>query len=79
MKKFYSKKLTGIFSVFVLGLSVMLSGCGSEEEQAPPPQKVAVKAIKLSRQDVPINYASPGQLKETEEVAVHSKLSGTVM
>lgn len=56
----------------------MLTGCG--EEQAPPPtQKVAVKAIKLSKQDVPIKYEYPGQLKGTEEVEVHSRLSGSIV
>ena len=57
----------------------MLTGCGGEEEQAPPPQTVAVKAMKISRQDVPITYDYPGQLKEAEEVEVHSRLSGSVV
>lgn len=56
----------------------MLTGCG-EEPQAPPPQKISVKAMKISRQDVPITYEYPGQLKEAEEVEVHSRLSGSIM
>lgn len=62
----------------ILGLSVMFTGC-SDEEQALPPQKVAVKAMKISKQDVPIKYEYPGQLKGAEEVEVHSRLSGSVM
>lgn len=72
------KKLAVTLSAFVIGVSVMLSGCG-EEEQAPPPEKVPVKAIKLSRQDVPIKYEYPGQLKGTQDVEVHSRLSGSIM
>ncbi len=79
MKKMYSKKLAGLLTVFILGLSVIFAGCGEEEEQAPPPQKIAVKAMKLSRQDVPITYEYPGQLKEAEEVEVHSRLSGSII
>lgn len=56
----------------------MLTGC-SEEEEVMLPQKVAVKAMKLSKQDVPIKYEYPGQLKGAEEVEVHSRLSGSVM
>ncbi|MBR6012304.1 MAG: efflux RND transporter periplasmic adaptor subunit [Selenomonadaceae bacterium] len=55
----------------------MLTGCG--EEQAPPPPKIPVKAIKISKQDVPVKYEYPGQLKGTEEVEVHSRLSGSVV
>lgn len=78
MKATYSKHLAGILSIFILGLSTMLTGCG-EEEQAPPPQKIPVKAMKVLRQDVPITYEYPGQLKEAEEVEVHSRLSGSIM
>ena len=79
MRTAYSKKLASVLSVFILGLSVMLTGCGEEEEQAPLPEKVPVKAMKVLKQDVPIKYEYPGQLKGAEEVEVHSRLSGSVM
>lgn len=78
MDTVYPRKLAGVLSVFILGLSFMLTGCG-EEEQALPPQKVAVKAIKVSKQDVPIKYEYPGQLKGVEDVEVHSRISGNVI
>lgn len=73
------RKLASVLSIFIIGLSVMLAGCGEEEQAPPPPQKVAVKAIKVLKQDVPINYEYPGQLKGTEEVEVHSRLSGNII
>lgn len=78
MEKVHSWKLARFLSVFILGLSVLLTGCG-EEEQAPPPQKVAVKAMKVSKQNVPIKYEYPGQFKSYEEVEIHSRISGSVM
>lgn len=66
------------FFIFILVMSIMLSGCG-EEEQAEQPQIVAVKAIKVSRQDVPIKYEYPGQLLGVQDVEVHSRLSGSIM
>lgn len=78
MRTDYSRKLASVLSVFIFGLCVTLAGCG-EEEQAPPPQKIAVKAMKVLKQDVPIKYEYPGQLKGTEEVEIHSRLSGSVM
>ena len=55
-----------------------MGGCG-EEEPAEPPEIVSVKAIKVSRQDVPIKYEYPGQLKGIQDVEVHSRLSGSIM
>lgn len=78
MKTIHSRQLTGLLTFFIFGLGIMLTGC-EQEEQAPPPQKVAVKAMKVLKQDVPIKYEYPGQLKGTEEVEVHSRLSGSVM
>ena len=72
------RRLSALLSVLILGASIIFSGCG-EEEQAPPPQKTAVKAIKLSRQDVTVKYEYPGQLKGVQDVEVHSRLSGSIM
>lgn len=79
MKKTYSKKLAGILSALLIGSSLMLTGCGGDEERAELPQKVAVKAMKVLKQDVPIKYEYPGQLKGTEEVEVHARLSGSII
>ncbi len=79
MKNSHSKKLTGIISLFIFALSAMLTGCGEEEQAQGPMPKIAVKAMKVLKQDVPIKYEFPGQLKGTQEVEVHSRLSGSVM
>ena len=78
MKNSHFKKFAGIISLFIFAVSTMLTGCGDETEESPP-QKVAVKAMKVVKQDVPVKYEYPGQLKGVEEVAVHSRLSGSVM
>lgn len=72
------KKLTGIFCAFILGLGMLMTGCG-EEPEAPPPEKIPVKAMKVLRQDAPISYAYPGQLQDTKEVKVYSRISGSVI
>lgn len=79
MKNSHSKKLAGIISLFIFALSAMLTGCGEEEQAQGPMPKIAVKAMKVLKQDVPIKYEFPGQLKGTQEVEVHSRLSGSVM
>ncbi len=43
------------------------------------PQKTAVKAMKVIKQDAPITYGYPGQLKGTEDVEVHSRISGNIV
>lgn len=69
------------FLATICAATLLFTGCGGEEtaEQAPLQQKVAIKAMKISRQDVPIVYEYPGQLKEAEAVEVHSRLSGSVI
>lgn len=66
------------FFAFILVVSIIFAGCG-EEEQELPPQKAAVKAMKLSRQDVTVKYEYPGQLQGIQDVEVHSRLSGSIM
>lgn len=75
----YPKKICSVLSALIISASVMLTGCGEEEDQEPMPQSVAVKAMKISKQDVPLIYEYPGQLKGAKEVAVHSRLSGSVV
>ena len=66
------------FFAFILVVSIIFTGCG-EDEQELPPQKIAVKAMKISRQDVTVKYEYPGQLKGIQDVEVHSRLSGSIM
>lgn len=72
------RKLLALLSVVILGVSLIFAGCG-EEEQEMMPQKAAVKAMKLSKQDVTVKYEYPGQLKGVQDVEVHSRLSGSIM
>ena len=58
-------------------VSMLLTGCGSEEQ--PEVGKTPVKAMKVLRQDTPISYGFPGHLQGREEVQVHSRVSGSVM
>ena len=74
----YPRKLSSILSALVIGASIMLTGCGEEEVQEQP-QRAPVKAMKVLKQDVPLVFEYPGQLKGAKEVAVHSRLSGSVV
>ena len=54
-------------------VSVLLTGCGSEE--MPAAGKTQVKVMKVLRQDTPVSYGYPGHLQGREEVQVHSRVS----
>lgn len=77
MTGFFGKKSAAVLCTLSLVASVLLAGCGQEEQEAP--KKVAVKAMKPLKQDVPITYGYPGQLKSSDEVEVHSRISGSIM
>lgn len=74
---FYGKKAGAILSSLVLATSMLFAGCGGDDEQAA--HKIEVKAMKVLCQDAPISYSYPGQLKGTDDVEVHSRVSGSVM
>lgn len=71
------KKYTAALCTLAMIMNVLLTGCGGEQEA--PKQKVAVKAMKVLKQDVQISYSYPGQLRGTDEVEVHSRISGSIM
>lgn len=73
----YGKKSVALLSSLMLAASLFLSGCGGE--QAEETGKTAVKAMKIVRQDAPVDYSYPGQLKGTDEVQVHARVSGSIV
>ncbi|ORT99176.1 RND efflux system, membrane fusion protein CmeA [Anaerovibrio sp. JC8] len=77
MTGFYGKKAGAIIGTLVLATSILFAGCGGNEQAAS--QKVPVKAMKVLQQDAPVSYSYPGQLKGTDDVEVHSRVSGSVM
>ncbi len=77
MTGFYGKKMGALVSALVLATSIMLAGCGSETQETA--QKVPVKAMKVIQQDAPLTYSYPGHLKGTDDVEVHSRVSGSIM
>lgn len=74
----FGKKSVAALCALTMAASVLLAGCGQEEQEGAA-KKVAVKAMNPLKQDVPINYGYPGQLKSLNEVEVHSRISGSIM
>ena len=74
----FGKKSVAALCALTMAASVLLAGCG-QDEQAGAPKKVAVKAMNPLKQNVAINYGYPGQLKSLDEVEVHSRISGSIM
>ncbi|WP_296770811.1 efflux RND transporter periplasmic adaptor subunit [Selenomonas sp.] len=77
MTGFWERKAGAIIGTFILGASILLTGCGSQEQMEQT--KTAVKAMKIMQQDAPVSYGYPGQLKGMDEVAVHSRISGNIV
>lgn len=77
MTGFYGKKAGAVLGALVLATGILFAGCGGEQQQAA--QKVPVKAMKVLQQDAPISYSYPGHLKGTDDVEVHSRVSGSIM
>ena len=73
----YGKKSVALVTSLMLAASLFLTGCG--DEQAAEKGKTAVKAMKIVRQDAPVGYSFPGQLKGTEEVLVYARVSGSIV
>ena len=73
----FGKKSVAALCALTMAVGVLLTGCGQETQEAP--KKTAVKAMKVFKQDVPITYGYPGQLKSLNEVEVHSRISGSIM
>lgn len=77
MTSLLNKKTGIILSSLIFTIGILLTGCGSEQQQAAG--KVAVKAMKIEKQNAPVSYWYPGQLKGTDDVEVHSRVSGSIM
>lgn len=65
------------FALAFIATCVALTGCGGNK-QGGASQKVAVKAMKVQEQSVPVVYGFPGQLQSVNEVQIRPKISGTV-
>ena len=74
-----SKAKVTAAAIFVAS-SILLSGCGGQDEQkqAQAP-KAQVKAMKVIQRDTPLASEYAGHLVGTEEVKVQSKVSGNVV
>lgn len=70
------KKQFGAAAIFALSC-LLLAGCGDEEKEAAG--KIPVKVMKVVKQDTPLSYGAPGQLRGTDEVEVHSRVSGSIV
>lgn len=73
----WGKKSAVLLGVAIMAASLILTGCGGEESAQSG--KTAVKAMKVMKQDTPVSYAYPGQLKGTDEVQIHSRVSGSIV
>ncbi|WP_156945577.1 efflux RND transporter periplasmic adaptor subunit [Anaerovibrio sp. RM50] len=74
---FKGKKAGAVISALALLTSMIFAGCGGDNQQAAG--KTPVKAMKVLQQDTNVSYSYPGQLKGTDDVEVHSRVSGSIM
>ena len=70
-----------IFSAIILAFTLILSGCGGEEEPEMSLEDfpTRVKAIKVLTTDAPLNLSYSGQVVDRDEMKVQSKVSGSVV
>ena len=75
---FLTKNKKALALVMALCLSVVLSGCGKEQQQA---QKggAQVKAMNVIQQDTPLTSEYAGSLVGKDEVKVQAKVSGKII
>ena len=75
---FLTKNKKALALVMALCLSVVLSGCGKEQQQA---QKggAQVKAMNVIQQDTPLTSDYAGSLVGKDEVKVQARVSGRVV
>lgn len=77
MAGFLGRKTAAIISTIILGMSIIFSGCGQQEQAEQ--KNTPVKAMKVIQQDTPVAYAYPGHLLGKEEVRVHARVSGSIL
>ena len=71
------KKAGAVIGALALMTSIIFAGCGGDEQAATG--KTPVKAMKVLQQDTNVTYSYPGQLKGTDDVEIHSRVSGSIM
>jgi len=71
------KKAGAVIGALALMTSIIFAGCGGDEQAANG--KTPVKAMKVLQQDTNVTYSYPGQLKGTDDVEIHSRVSGSIM
>lgn len=73
-----NKKPLALMLTLALSASVLLTGCGSKQQQAAS-NATQVKAMKVLQQDAPITNEYAGQVVGKDEVKVQSKVSGKIV
>lgn len=69
-----------IFSAIILSAALLLSGCGSEDEnQSQQEMPTKVKAMKVLTTNAPLTLSYSGQVVDRDKVDVQSKVSGSVV
>ncbi len=73
-----NKKLGSIVAA-ALSAMLLLGGCGDDQQQAAKTNASPVKAMKVIKQDTPLNSEFAGQIIGKDEVKVQSKVSGKIV
>ena len=70
-----------IFQILIFMSALLFTGCGSEEaeEVAPENYPTRVKAVKVLTADAPFTLSYSGQVVDRDQMAVQSKVSGSVV
>ena len=74
---FEIKRGLGVFAAAVLAMSMLLTGCGSQQGGGARP--TPVKAMNALRQDTPLIHIYAGQIIGTDEVKIQSRVSGNIV
>ena len=78
MKSIKKWKACSLAITAVLAMSMLLVGCGSNNQKGQGQAK-QVKAISVLQQDTPLTSEYAGQIRGKNEVKVQSRVSGTVV
>ena len=70
------KRLACVMALLLSGL--LLAGCNGKQ-QAPQGQAVAVKAMKVIKQDTPVSYEFVGEVEAKQEVQIKAQVSGNII
>ncbi|MBO5245185.1 MAG: efflux RND transporter periplasmic adaptor subunit [Selenomonadales bacterium] len=70
--------MLGVLMAAVMMIAGLAAGCGSDE-QKPQSQGIAVKAMQVTKHDVPLRYTYAGQVTARDEVKVQSRVGGVLV